>query len=102
MYWGAVMIVVTALVQQRTEGFGVDKCREMFGVCRLTLQRWLSWFREIYPQSAVWQSLRCRLMPTVKDDAIPSAVLERLQESRGDPFDLLVRGVSLLSGVFCA
>lgn len=99
VYWGVAMIVVTVLAQQRTDGVGVTKLCEKFGVSLLTVIRWLAYFREIYPQSAVWQALRGRLMPPVPADVIPRAIVERLMASRGDPCDLLVRCTSLLSGV---
>lgn len=91
------MIVVTALVQQRAEGAGAGKIREMFGVSRLTLERWLSYFREFFPHSSVWQVLRSRFMPPVATDSIPLAVLERLGLCRGDPLGIVIRCVRLLS-----
>lgn len=94
------MIVITVLAQQRNVGVGINKLCEKFGVNRLTVIRWLAYFREIYPQSAVWLVLRGRFMPPVTDDVIPREIVERLLASRGDPLAGMVRVVSLLSGVF--
>lgn len=94
-----VVIVVSVLVQQRANGVGVIKLCEMFGVSLLTVVRWLSYFREVYPHSGVWQIQRGRFMPPVVPDTIPLAVVDRFMASRGDPLAGLVRCVSLLSGV---
>ncbi len=98
VYWGAVIIVVCALGQQRTEGYSAGKVQELFGVPRLTLKRWLAYFREIFPQTQVWQLLRGRFMPPVEADSIPSAVLKRLGLSRGDPEIILIRCMCLFAG----
>lgn len=97
VYWGVVIIVVTALRQQRAEGFSARKLFELFGVTRQTLQRWLAYFREIFPQSEIWQLLRSRWMPPVAPESLPLSVLERLGLARGDPQTVLVRCLLLLS-----
>jgi len=91
-----VIIVITALRQQRAEGFSVRKIQEMFGVTHSTLQRWMSYFREIFPQSKIWQLLRGRWMPPVTAESIPLAVLERLGLARGDPQTIMIRCLCLL------
>lgn len=96
MYWGAVILVVTGLLQQRTEGVCARRIEEMFGIPPLTLKRWLAWFRDVFPKSELWQSLCGRFMPPVTADAIPLAVFERLGLSRGDPETVLVKCLRLL------
>jgi hypothetical protein len=91
-----VIIVVTALRQQRTEGYTPRKLFEQFGVTRLTLERWLAYFRELFPLSKVWQALRSRFIPPVAIESIPLAILERLDLSRGDPQSILIRCLFLL------
>lgn len=99
VYWGVVMLVITVLAQQRTTGAGITGICRMFGVSRLTLLRWLAYFREMYPRSAVWQMLRGRFMPPVPEDGLPLSILDRLMASRGDPCGLLVWCMRLLTGV---
>lgn len=88
--------MITALRQQRAEGYSARKIQETFGVTHSTLQRWMSYFREIFPQSEIWQRLRGRLMPPVTSESIPLAVLERLGLARGDPQNTLIRCLCLL------
>lgn len=97
VYWGAVLVAVTALRQQRAEGFTVERIRAQFGVTRATLARWMAYFRADFVESTTWQRLRGRWMPPVDAGAIPWAVLERLGRARDGPEVALVRCVRLLS-----
>lgn len=96
VYWGAVLLVVTALRQQRSAGFTARRICALFGVTRPTLARWLVYFRHGFPQSRTWQQLRSRWMPPVASEAIPGAVLERLGLARDGPETTLVRCLRLL------
>lgn len=96
VYWGACMLVVTALSQQRSEGFCIRKIQELFSVPLLTIKRWLAYFREIFPSSEIWQRLSGRFMPPVSSESILFEVLERLGLSRGDPETVLVQCLRLL------
>jgi len=96
VYWGAVVWVVTALRQQRTDGFTIERIRTLFGVTRSTLARGLAYFRDTFPQSTTWQRLRGRWMPPVAREAILWTVLERLGLARDGPQTALVRGLRLL------
>jgi len=59
--------VVTALRQQRLEGFTARRVQELFGVRRPTLNRWMRYFREIFPHSPTWQRLRGLVSSSVSD-----------------------------------
>ena len=98
VYWGAVIVVVTALRQQRAEGSFADKLREMFGVSTRTLKRWLTYFRDIFPLSEIWKRLGGMFMPPVAPESIPLAVLESLGLARDDPQTPLIKCLRLLSG----
>jgi hypothetical protein len=96
VYWGAVLLVVTALRQQRNSGFSARRLCAVFGVTRQTLTRWLAYFRDVFPDSQTWQRLRNRWMPPVAPEAIVGAVLERLGLARDGPQAALVRCLRLL------
>jgi hypothetical protein len=53
-----VLVVVTALRQQRETGYGVRKIMNLFGIAISTLLRWLAFFRSTLPHTATWQKLR--------------------------------------------
>lgn len=96
VYWGVVVLVVTALRQQRLEGFTARRVYEQFGVTRSTLQRWRTYFRAVFPQSATWQRLRSRWLPPVSPDEIPAGILARMDLARDGPEPALARCLRLL------
>ena len=98
VYWGGVILVATALHQQREEGYSSRKIMNLFGVTRSTFRRWLAFFRSTFPQTSTWQKLRGLLVPPVPADAIPLGVLERLGLNRDGPETALVRCLRLLGG----
>jgi hypothetical protein len=77
VYWGVVLVVITALRQQRPEGFAVGQLEKRLKVPRQTLARWMRYFREVFPQSRRWQRLRGRVHPGIGAEELPSVLLER-------------------------
>lgn len=98
VYWGGVVVVATALRQQRKEGASVRKIMNLFGITLSTFKRWLAYFRSTFPQTSTWQKLRGLLMPPVAAEAIPLGVLERLGLTRDGPEPAVVRCLRLLAG----
>lgn len=98
VYWGGVIVVATALRQQRDEGYAARKVMALFGISRSTLRRWLTYFRTVFPQTTTWHKLCGLLMPPVAAALIPLAVLERLGLKRDGPQPALVWCLRLLCG----
>lgn len=90
VYWGAVLLVVTALRQGRSRGCTVRRLEALCGVTRPTLARWLGYFREAFSQTRAWRWLTGRLVPPVAAEALPAGVVERFVRARGDPEEGLV------------
>ena len=97
VYWGGVVVVATALRQQRDRGYCARKVMELFGITSTTLRRWLAYFRSVFPQAATWQKLRGLLIPPVAVETIPFELLERLGLTRDGPETALVRCLRLLA-----
>ena len=98
VYWGGVVVVVTALRQQRETGYGVRKIMNLFGIAISTLRRWLAFFRSTFPHTATWQKLRGLLIPPLASETIPLGLLERLGLNRDGPETALPRCLRLLAG----
>jgi len=77
VYLGAVVALVSALRQGPTPK-RMAELQKLFGVSPRTLERWRRWWREAFPPSRFWTSLRGRLSPPVDAEALPSSLLERL------------------------
>ena len=98
VYWGGVIVLVTAFRQQRTTGSSARKVMALFGISRLTLGRWLAYFRTTFTQTSIWQKMRGLLIPPVVAEDLPLEVLERLGLSRDGPETALVRCLRLFAG----
>lgn len=93
-----MIVVATALRQQRDKGYAAGKVMALFGISRSTLRRWLTYFRTVFPQTTLWHKLCGLLMPPVAVTLIPLAMLERLGLKRDGPQPALVQCLRLLSG----
>ena len=75
VYWGCVILIAMTLRQNRPDGMSANKLMGLLGVTRKTLNRWTSYFREVFPSSVRWQRLRGRVSPSVRDSELPGALV---------------------------
>jgi len=75
VYWGCVILVTMTLRQGRPDGMSANKLKELFGVTRLTIKRWVGYFRDVFPFCARWQRLRGRVSSSVRDSDLPGALV---------------------------
>lgn len=81
-YWAGIMLVVMALRQRRPDGWSARQLRQQFGISRKTLIRWMVYFRDVFPSSVRWQTLRGLVSSAVRDSELPGGLLEYfLQQS---------------------
>jgi hypothetical protein len=75
VYWGCVILVAMTLRQGRPGGVSANKLKKLFGVTRLTIKRWVAYFRDVFPFSAQWQRLRGRVSSSVRDSDLPGTLV---------------------------
>ena len=90
VYWGVVVLVVTALRQGRVDGITAQRVEARLGTTRSTLARWRAYFRDVFPQTRAWRALVGRLWPPVRADCRVRDLLARFVRARGDPEQDLV------------
>ena len=76
VYLGVVVVLVSAM----EHGLGMRRAAALhqhLGIGLRTLRRWRQWWRSVFPRSQVWQAARGRFVPSVADDTLPHAMLER-------------------------
>jgi len=96
VYWAATFLVVSALRQGRAEGFSARRLRELFGISRPTLCRWLQYFRDVFPQTSRWLRISGRLWPPVGSGALTEWI-GRFVQARDGPEQGLVACLEALS-----
>jgi hypothetical protein len=70
----------------------------MFGVSAHTLARWLAFWADDFPASALWKRLRGRVSAAVRDDALPDALLAQFDQRWGPGEEALAACVVFLAG----
>ena len=98
VYWGAVVLVLTAILQGRSRGHTYSELQRRFGVNRLTLKRWQAWFAGELRRTRCWQSICGALPLDALGDEQPRAVLENLLLREEDAGRGVTLCLSLLSG----
>ena len=78
VYFAAVILVVTALRQQRPHAYTLARLQAMVGVTRPTMIRWLHYFQKLFPQSDNWRRLSPHLMPPVDPQQLPAKLITAL------------------------
>jgi len=91
------LAVVLMLRSPPGNGFGQQLC-DLFSIPARTLKRWRTWWREGFPTSRFWQSMRERFMPPVVIDGLPQSLLSRFEsESMSDRLTQALRWIAPLS-----
>jgi hypothetical protein len=85
VYWGVVVLVITALRQGRASGATVRSLNALFGVTRPTLVRWRRYYLEMFVQSPCWRRLSGYLMPPVQRHELPGGLIDRFMKTCSDP-----------------
>ena len=59
--------------------------KELFEVSRETLERWMRFFREVFPTSESWRRVRGLVGGEIRDQELPSGLLELFLVRFEDP-----------------
>ncbi len=84
----APVVVIAAVLRTGPTRASVRRVRDLFGVSRRTLGRWLRWWRTTFVKSQLYQAARGRFVPPVLEESLPSSLLWRF-EPADDPWGRL-------------
>ena len=76
VYWGAIVILATALCSGLSLRRG-HKLSQQLGVPASTILRWRHWWLTQFTASAVWQTLRGKLLAPIAEADLPGELLSR-------------------------
>ena len=76
VYFRAVILIVTTLSQSKPQKYSKNILSRMFGADRKTINRWLKYFHDIFPQSKLWKAIRGRLSSAVPNFPQPASLVE--------------------------
>ena len=66
------------------------KIKQMFGISRKTLKRWMAYFRDEFPASIHWQRLRGRLVSGVSNNELPAGLISYFLKNFQSPQQALI------------
>ena len=76
VYFRVVILIVTTLSQRAPQKYSKNMLARMLDADRRTINRWLMYFREIFPASGVWKTVRGFVSPTVTNFGLPGSLVE--------------------------
>ena len=97
VYWGAVIIVISAMRCGPTPA-RMRQLKEWVGVSRQTVLRWQAWWQQVLPQTGVWRAACGAFSLPVASEELPLSVLERFTGELEDRLLGLLRLLAPLSG----
>lgn len=96
VYFSVVVTLASALAQGLS-GRRLALLRRELGLCRRTLERWLSWWRESVPRTRWWELLRARLSSPVDAAGLPGSLLGRFEGEERERVARLLSSLAPLS-----
>ncbi len=91
VYWGAVILLVVALRQNRDDSATLRKLQRRLGVARSTVWRWMEYFRESFPQTPRWKVRRGSIPPEVDRERVIGSLWSVFIENSSSPRAALCR-----------
>lgn len=96
IYLGVIVVLATAM-QQGLAPWRLGRLRHELGVSRQTLERWRTWWREAFVESAFWRAAKAAFAPPVDETCAPHSLLERFGGDELERLAALLRFLSPLS-----
>jgi hypothetical protein len=72
-----VYLTVVLMLRSPPGSSSSHQLRDLLSIPARTLKRWRTWWREVFPSTPFWQSMRERLMPPIVIERLPQSLLER-------------------------
>ena len=76
VYFRVVILIVSALNQRKPREYSRNMLSKMLGANRKTITRWLTYFREAFPHSNTWKTVRGFVSPTVLNRNLPGSLVD--------------------------
>jgi len=97
VYWSCVIIVIMALVQNRSKKQRIKQLQDLFDISHHTIRRWLRFFKDHFPFTDQWKRLRGKVISTIKDSQLPSNLLNYFIDTSPSKDDGLIRCLQFLA-----
>ena len=90
VYWAPVVLLVTALRQEKSPAITLERLKSLCGLWRSTVKRWQRYFQNIFPKSDGYRRLGGHLLPGVTSEQLPGELISRFYRVFKNPETALV------------
>jgi hypothetical protein len=97
VYFRVVIVLVTALKQNKPQKYSRNMLARMLGANRKTISRWLTYFRAIFPRSNIWKQARGCISPVVSSQNLPGSLVDFYSGHFGSAEQALINCLRLLT-----
>jgi hypothetical protein len=94
----ATIVVVVSIMQHGMSEPRMRRLIQSVNVDRRTIARWRTWWREAFTASPFWRSARAAFMPSVDEDRLPTALIERFAGGAAERMIALLRFLAPITG----
>ena len=93
-----VYLAVVLMLRSPPGGASGQELCDLLSIPARTLKRWRTWWREHFPATPFWRSMRERFMAPVATEELPRSLLKRFEgESMSDRLTQALRWIAPLS-----
>ncbi len=82
VYFGAVVVLVSALLQQGPSLPRLSRLKDLVGVSARTVKRWRKWWLSSFVESDFWRAARGRLRVPADPSRLPLSLLEAFEAAQ--------------------
>lgn len=75
IYFRVVILIITTLNQNKLQRYSINMLAKMVDANRKTISRWLTYFRELFPQSKTWKKARGFVSATIATQELPGSLV---------------------------
>lgn len=95
VYWHSVILVVVS--EWQNKAFSIFKLSKLSGVTRNTINRWIHFYQDVFPSSRQWQMLRGLIPAFIKNNELPSRLINYFLSIKSCAKDALAACLKFLS-----
>jgi len=97
VYFRSVILIVLTLRQNNPREYSKARLIRIFGISRKTINRWLTFFREHFPRSNLWKTVRGYVSSTVQNNNLPGSLVDYFLQHNQTGQEAIINCLRLLA-----
>lgn len=97
VYFRAAILIITTLNQNMPQEYSKNLLSQLYEVNRRTINNWLAYFREVFPKSWIWKTVRGLIGFEVGNRNLPESLVKHYCDHCPSSESALIKCLMLLS-----